>query len=62
MLKRPSEVTLAKSGRFIERARGAARVPRLGWDQAFKRMAEHRDDAPIFPDDLEDSFEADWEW
>jgi len=53
---------VANSERFIEKARGATRVPRLGWDQAFKRMAELGDDAPIFPDDLEDSFEADWEW
>ena len=36
---------------------------RSGWDEAFKAMAAHGDDAALLPDDLEQSFdETEWEW
>jgi antitoxin MazE len=36
---------------------------RSGWDEAFKAMAEQGEDATLFPDDLEDSFDrTEWEW
>lgn len=54
------EVTVMHSQRFIEET--GAPVQRLGWDEAFKQMAENGDDAPLFPDELEDSFDAEWEW
>jgi antitoxin MazE len=39
------------------------KAPRSGWDEAFKAMAEQGDDAPLFSDDLNDSFDrTEWEW
>jgi antitoxin MazE len=40
-----------------------ARKPRAGWAEAFKRMAEAGDDAPLLPDDLANAFdETNWRW
>jgi antitoxin MazE len=40
-----------------------ARKPRAGWAEAFKRMAEAGDDAPLLPDDLPNAFdETNWRW
>jgi antitoxin MazE len=40
-----------------------ARRLREGWDEAFARMAEKGDDAPLLPDDLKNEFdETEWEW
>ena len=34
-----------------------------GWDEAFKAMAAQGDDAALFPQNLEHSFdETEWEW
>ena len=39
------------------------RTVREGWDEAFKRMAEQGDDAPLLPEDLTNRFdESEWEW
>jgi hypothetical protein len=47
---------------FIEETGNAPRDQRLGWDDAFRQMAEVGDDAPLFPE-LENSFDAtEWEW
>jgi hypothetical protein len=57
------EVTVVESRRLIEETGSAPRDQRLGWDEAFRQMAEHGDDAPLFPDEFEDSFDAtEWEW
>jgi antitoxin MazE len=40
-----------------------ARAARSGWEEAFRAMAERGDDAALFPEDLEHSFdETEWEW
>jgi antitoxin MazE len=40
-----------------------ARAARSGWEEAFRAMAEQGDDAALFPEDLEHSFdETEWEW
>jgi len=36
---------------------------RSGWDEAFKAMAAQGDDAALFPENFEHSFdETEWEW
>jgi hypothetical protein len=50
------------SGRIIEETRGAGGDRRLGWDEAFRQMAERGDDAPLLPGELGDSFDAEWDW
>jgi antitoxin MazE len=40
-----------------------AKAVRTGWDDAFKAMAEHGDDAALWPEDLDHSFDrTEWEW
>lgn len=40
-----------------------ARSVRLGWNDAFERMAAAGDDALLLPDDLAHSWDAEeWEW
>jgi antitoxin MazE len=40
-----------------------AKAARSGWDEAFKAMAAHGDDAALIPDDLEHSFDqTEWTW
>ena len=40
-----------------------ARGVREGWSDAFKRMAEHGDDAPLLDEsDLTSEDESEWEW
>jgi antitoxin MazE len=42
---------------------GRAEAPRLGWDDAFARMAAAGDDAPLLPDDLvAPAADASWQW
>lgn len=39
------------------------RTVRDGWDEAFERMAEEGDDAPLLPEGLTNRFdESEWEW
>jgi antitoxin MazE len=41
----------------------ALKPARSGWDDAFKVMAERRDDSLVLPEDLESGFDdAEWEW
>jgi antitoxin MazE len=39
------------------------KAARSGWDEAFKVMAAQGDDAALFPENVEHSFdETEWEW
>jgi len=41
----------------------AARKPRAGWAEAFKRMADSGDDAPLIPDNPRNRFDdTEWTW
>lgn len=35
---------------------------RVGWDEAFKKMAENEDDSLIIPDVFEDEDDTGWTW
>jgi antitoxin MazE len=37
------------------------RIPRRGWERAFREMAKRRDDRLIIADDI-DADVSDWEW
>jgi len=59
-LRPGDEVELAvQRGRLIVRP---ARKPREGWDEAFRRMAELRDDRFVAPTAPTRWDEEEWEW
>ena len=53
------ELNVENNAVVIATARGV----REGWSDAFKRMAEHGDDAPLLDEsDLTSEDESEWEW